>query len=80
MKQYTQEKDFCTENCETRSLLEQIARKGAQKMLQQALELEVEEYIQAHTKDTNSSGRKTVLKAIINSIASAGENSRVIFY
>jgi putative transposase len=62
MKQYTQEKDFCTENCETRSLLEQIARKGAQKMLQQALELEVEEYIQAHTKDTNSSGRKTVVR------------------
>jgi len=29
MKQYTQEKEFCTENCETWSVLEQIARKGA---------------------------------------------------
>jgi hypothetical protein len=47
MKEYTQEKDFCTEKNETCSLLEQIARKGARKMLQQALELEVEEYIQA---------------------------------
>ena len=54
MKQYTQEKDFCTENCETWSVLEQLARKGARKMLQQALELEVEEYIQAHRQDINS--------------------------
>jgi putative transposase len=62
MKQYTQEKDFCTENCETWSVLEQLARKGARKMLQQALELEVEEYIQAHRQDTESSGRKTVVR------------------
>ena len=62
MKQYTQEKDFCTENCETWSVLEQLARKGARKMLQQALELEVEEYIQAHRQDTESSGRKTIVR------------------
>ena len=62
MKQYTQEKDFCPEKSETWSVLEQLAREGARKMLQQALELEVEEYIQAHTKDTNSSGRKTVVR------------------
>ena len=62
MKQYTQEKDFCPEKNETWSVIEQLAREGARKMLQQALELEVEEYIQAHTKDTNSSGRKTVVR------------------
>jgi len=62
MKQYTQERDFCTEKSETWSLLEQIARKGARKMLQQALELEVEEYIQAHTQDTDSSGRRAVVR------------------
>jgi len=62
MRKYTQEKDFCPEKSETWSVLEQLAREGARKMLQQALELEVEEYIQAHTKDTNSSGRKTVVR------------------
>jgi len=62
MKQYTQEKDFFTENCKTWSVLEQIAREGARKMLQQVLELEVEEYIQAHTKDTESSERKTLVR------------------
>ena len=62
MKQYTQEKEFCTENCETWSVLEKLAREGARKMLQQALELEVEEYLQAHTKDAESSGRKTIVR------------------
>jgi len=62
MKQYTQEKDFCTEKSETWSVLEQIAREGARKMLQQALELEVEEYIEAHTQDTESSRRRTVVR------------------
>jgi hypothetical protein len=36
MKQYTHEKDFCTENCENWYELEQIIRKGACKMVQQA--------------------------------------------
>jgi putative transposase len=62
MKQYTQEKDFCTENCETWSVLEQLARKGARQMLQQALDLEVGEYIQAHRQDAESLGRKTVVR------------------
>ena len=62
MKQYTQEKDFCTEKSETWSVLEQLAREGARKMLQQALELEIEEYIQAHTQDTDSLGRKTIVR------------------
>jgi hypothetical protein len=62
MKQYTQEKDFCTEKSETRSVLEQIAREGARKMLQQSLELQIEEYIESHTQDTQSSGRITVVR------------------
>ena len=62
MKQYTQEKDFCTEKSETWFVLEQLAREGARKMLQQALELEVEEYIQAHNQDTESLGRRTVVR------------------
>ena len=62
MKQYTQEKDFCPEKSETWSVLEQLAREGARKMLQQALELEVEEYIKAHTKDRDSLGKQTVVR------------------
>ena len=62
MKQYTQERDFCTEKRETWSLLEQIAQEGAQKMLQQALEMEVEEYLKAHAQDRDSLGRKTVVR------------------
>ncbi len=62
MKQYTQEKDLCTEKSESWSVLEQLAREGARKMLQQALELEIEEYIKAHTQDTDSSGKRTVVR------------------
>src|SRR4030042_3931812 len=62
MKQYTQEKDFCTEKSESWSVLEQLAREGARKMLQQALKLEIEEYIKAHTQDTDSSGKRTVVR------------------
>jgi len=61
MKRYTQEKVFCTEKSETWSVLEQLASKGAHKMLQQALELEIEEYIASQTQDTESSGRKTIV-------------------
>ncbi len=62
MKEYTQEKDFCTEKSESWSVLEQLAREGARKMLQQALELEIEEYIETHTPDTGSSGKRTVVR------------------
>lgn len=62
MRKYTKEKDFCREKSEQWSVLEQIAREGAQKMLQHALELEVEEYIHVHSRDTDSSGRRTVVR------------------
>ena len=38
MRKYTPEKDFCPEKSETWSVLEQLAREGARKMLQQALD------------------------------------------
>jgi putative transposase len=44
------------------SVAEQIARKGAQKMLQLALESEVEEYIQKHSNLTGEDGKRTVVK------------------
>ncbi|MCG9479926.1 MAG: IS256 family transposase [Actinomycetia bacterium] len=44
------------------SVLEQIARKGAKKMLQLALENEVEEYIQKHSNLTGEDGKRVVVK------------------
>ena len=44
------------------SVLEQIARKGAKKMLQIAMENEVEEYVQKHSDLTDEQGKKIVVK------------------
>ena len=44
------------------SVLEQIARSGAQKVLQIALENEVEEYIQRHSNLKDSQGKRAVVK------------------
>ena len=46
----------------TWSVLEQIARNGAQKMLQQAMENEVDEYIQKHSQKVDIEGKKIVVK------------------
>lgn len=47
---------------ESRSALDEILRKGAQKMLGQAIANEVEEYIQAHSDDRDESGRRLVVR------------------
>ena len=44
------------------SVLEQVARQGAQKMLQLALENEVEEFIQKHSSLKGENGNKVVTK------------------
>ena len=44
------------------SILEQIARGGAQKMLKLALENEVEEYIQKHSEKVDMDGKRIVVK------------------
>lgn len=46
MQQYKQKNNFCTENSESWSVLERLAQEGARKILQQALEMEVEDYKQ----------------------------------
>jgi hypothetical protein len=46
----------------TWSVLEQVARQGAQKMLQLALENEVEEFIQKHSSLKDENGKKVVTK------------------
>jgi len=44
------------------SVLEQVARQGAQKMLQLALENEVEEFVKKHSSLTGENGKKVVTK------------------
>ena len=46
----------------TWSVLEQVAREGARKMLQLALENEVEEFVRKHSNLRDESGRKIVTK------------------
>ena len=61
MKKTTQEIPFCTDP-EQWSVLEQIAREGARKMLQLALENEVDEYVEAHKDLKDEQGRRVVVK------------------
>lgn len=49
-------------NCCTWSVLEQVARQGAQKMLQLALKNEVEEFIQKYSNLKDENGKKVVTK------------------
>jgi putative transposase len=47
---------------ESWSILEEIARTGARKMLQQALEQEVEEYLLRHADDRDNEGKRNVVR------------------
>ena len=61
MDKFTKETGFIKEeNCW--SVLEQVARDGAKKMLQLALENEVEEFIQKHSGLKGENGNKVVIK------------------
>ena len=61
MDNFTKETGFIKEE-NTWSVLEQVARQGAQKMLQLALENEVEEFIQKHSCLKGENGNKAVIK------------------
>ena len=61
MRNTTGETAVCTDT-ESWTVLESIAREGARKMLQQALEMEVEAYIQAHAEKVDDSGKRTVVR------------------
>ena len=41
--------------------LDQVLRLGAQQLLQQAIQNEVKEYLQAHTEEVDESGRRLVV-------------------
>ena len=61
MNKCTKEIGFIKEES-TWSVLEQVARQGAQKMLQLALENEVEEFILKHSSLKDENGKKVVIK------------------
>jgi len=61
MDKCTKETDFIKEESSW-SVLEQVARQGAQKMLQLALENEVQEFILKHSNLTDENGKKVVAK------------------
>jgi len=50
------------ENVVFESVLDEVVRKGAQKMLETALNLEVEEFCKSHEKDRDEEGRRLVTK------------------
>jgi transposase-like protein len=58
------EKSITTEGLreDTWSVLESIAREGARKVLQQALEIEVAEYIEAHAGEKDGRGHRRVVR------------------
>jgi len=61
MNKFTKETTFIKEES-TWSVLEQVVKQGAQKMLQLALENEVEEFIQKHSCLKGENGNKAVIK------------------
>ncbi len=61
MKYSTQETQF-RKGTEAWSILETIVREGAIKMLQQALEYEIQEYLESHQHLVDENGRKIVVR------------------
>jgi transposase-like protein len=62
MKKYTQKGDLTKEETSNQSILEEIARRGAQKMLQMALENEIQEYIGAHNNLVDENNKRIVVR------------------
>lgn len=61
MSKCTKEIEFIKDES-TWSVLEQVVREGARRMLQPALENEVEEFVQKHSNLTDEDSRKVVAK------------------
>ncbi len=63
MEKHTGEQGNCT-GASQWSVLEEIAREGAKKMLQQALEHEIAEYLEAHQDLRDESGKHVVVRTM----------------
>ena len=61
MSKFTQETQFIKEESGW-SVLEQVVREGARKILQLALENEVEEFVKKYSNIADESGKKVVEK------------------
>jgi putative transposase len=62
MKQYTQQIDFKKYENEGKSLIEEIAREGARRMLTSALETEISEYLEKNRDLKNEKGNRKVVR------------------
>lgn len=62
MKKSTLKMSESQEAKESRSFLDELVREGAQKMLESALRMEVEEYIQRHKRMLDSDGKRIVVR------------------
>ena len=63
MSKYSKKIEYVKEEPEPSwSVLEQIAREGAQKMLKLALENEVDEYVEKHSSKVDRNGKRIVVK------------------
>ena len=62
MNKYTQKDGFSKEEIDGLSILGAIARRGAQKMLQMALENEIQEYIDAHSNLVDENNKRIVVR------------------
>jgi transposase-like protein len=62
MDKFTKEQQFIKEGESTWSVLEQVTRDGARKMLQLALENEVAEFIEKHSSLTDVNGNKAITR------------------
>ncbi len=59
---YTTEKHQLGKDTDTWSVLEETLREGARRMLKQALENEIDEYLEKHASLTDENGRRLVVK------------------
>ena len=56
---------------EGRSLLDELIRTGAQKMLQAAINAEVEEFLLLHSHRRDEQGRRSVVRVTVHSMETA---------
>ena len=62
MNKYTQQIDFKKYENEGKSLIEEIAKEGARKMLTSALEKEISEYLEEHQSLKNEKGHRQIVR------------------
>lgn len=62
MRKYNQKAEICPEEESPRSVLEEILREGARRLLQAAIENEVEEFLERHKADRDDTGHRLAVR------------------